>query len=192
MRGVARRLIEAEQPGLIFMVSLDFLSPWHDKAVSRASAMLGQRLSPHHDSGKPHVTVLYMGRGHTPSEVEHAKQKTASVAEPWFSRVACVPRKLACFDPGPSSAGLIPVVLELDSDAGLGGLHTSLLRQLASVVKQDQFHDYRAHLTLGYASTMPNKAELAMANASMPVMVPFRVRQLDLLWGSTVVRRCDL
>lgn len=150
---------------------------------SEAEAILG---SPLEDGGEPHITSLYMGKGHT----EESVQSIAEAAVPALreaTRPMAVPGKVSTFPISPSSEGRTPVILLFDPQR-LEPIHVRLLRATAKYNNQNQFVDYRPHMTLGYLPREIDPLELAMLGQVRPptTLLPSK---LVLSWGRSVVAR---
>lgn len=125
----------------------------------------------------PHVTVLYLGSGHTPEEeaevVAIVQAETATLTRP----VVATKGTVRAFPPGPDGQ---PVVVEFSDAWDLGALHDRLLTRLAHLVNARQHPTYRPHLTIGYAaSALEVAAETALSAVDAEsVAVPVSVLQV--------------
>ena len=131
---------DADGDGLIILIPA--AAPGMRGAVEKA---IGQRVEV---EDEPHVTVLYLGKGHTPEEVAEVAAVVAEEARAAESGVL----ERGTIRTFPLEADRVPVVIEFDGWS-LERLHDRLLRRLAHLVRVRQFARYRPHITIGYAGS---------------------------------------
>jgi uncharacterized protein len=175
-----RARVDAEEkpPGCIILIPSP--DPKLRSVVERA---VGQAVVPDEDD-EPHVTLLWLGRGHTEEEIAEV---VAAVTEEARTQEPTILEHGRVHAFGHGEVGT-PIVVEFESWA-LRELNERLLRRLAHLCRDKQFPRYRPHLTLGYAAeplSAEALAELLKARSDDPgVQVP--VVQLQVLVGRKLV-----
>lgn len=144
-------MVPAANPGILGEV---------EKAV-------GQRLTAENE---PHVTVLYLGTGHTPEEITEITGVVADearTAEPGILERGSI----RTFPHGPYGT---PIVVEFGEGWYLEQLNSRLVRRLAHLIHARQFPRFRAHLTIGYAGSplTPAAASALLAMDVSTIRVP--------------------
>ena len=112
-----------------------------------------------------HVTLVYLGAV-APDALADIEERARSVVEsmqPIDLRV----RRVGVLVGGPVAAGRVPVVAELE-EYSVERLADRLLRVLAHHIVAPQWPDFRAHVTLGFAPSMPTDGLSALASLVPP------------------------
>lgn len=112
-----------------------------------------------------HVTLVYLGAIDPDAlgDIEARARSVVEAMEPVELRV----RRVGVLVGGPVAAGRVPVVAELE-EYSVGRLAERLLRVLAHHVVAPQWPDFRAHVTLGFAPSMPTEGLSALASLVPP------------------------
>jgi 2'-5' RNA ligase len=181
MRAIIEALVDREDPGLIFMFELPWLTEAQSKIQLDVEAILGQKLE---DTGRPHITMLYMGKGHSPEDLDLVT-KAADLVLSKVKYPIVRPAYVGSFPVSPSSEGRTPVILNLDPES-LEDINVKLLRVTAKHNNQNQFVEFSPHMTIGYAPERLTDRQLSQLNA-LGVPGAFSPRILLLKQGDTVV-----
>ena len=164
-----RHLIEAIRggpPTIWFTIPLEGVAREGYEKVRR---QVVDRLGPLDDPGVPHVTVFYMGRESEDVRPEHVTSIVKDAAEAVAGQDGTITGgKLSWFEPSASSEGRTPIVIKLVSP-GLERLNARLVRRLIPYTTKQQFTDYVAHATIGYAPRALTDADRAfLSSVSVP------------------------
>ena len=178
MRSLVEAVTAKQEPGLCFLFDISKeAGEAHASMLSAAQDLFGQPLE---DGGEPHITALYMGRGHTAEEVQSIAESAVDALRA-APRPMAIPTKVSFFPPGPSSEGRTPIIMLFDP-ARLEPINTRLLRATAKANNQNQFVDYRPHMTLGY---LPREVTMVEAAMLGQIRTPGTIlpTKLVLSWG---------
>lgn len=162
--------------------SVSILVPAADPGLRGAVASaIGQALT---TEGEPHVTILFMGRGHGQrkiAEVIRIVREEAARTEAG----TLMSGTLRAFPPGPDG---VPIVVEFSDQWPVTSLRERLLHRLAHLVRTRQAgRGYRAHLTVGYArAPLSPEATTALLGVSA-AEVRVGVSELRVQVGGQVV-----
>ena len=184
MKALIEALVDPKDPTLIFMFDLSSQMLEHrDRMKAEAERILGAALE---DVEDPHITILYMGKGHTDEEVQStadaAKKILKTVPEPM-----AIPKQVTTFPISPQSEGRTPIIMTFDP-LRLEPINVALLRVTAKQNHQNQFPIYAPHMTLGYAARAVSDAEKAKLNR-IRVPITFIPNKLVLNHGDQRIAR---
>lgn len=161
--------------------SVSILVPAADPGLRGAVASaIGQALT---TESEPHVTILYLGRGHGQrkiAEIIRVVREEAARAETG----TLMQGTIRSFPPGPDGT---PIVVEFSDTWAVSSLHDRLLQRLAHLVRAKQHRTYRPHLTVGYArAPLSPEATTALLGVSA-AEVRVGVSELRVQVGGQVV-----